>query len=202
MINFDQEIRNSKRAMRKIWMLVILLMSWQGWAAIPATPVMTLYQFNGDLKIPYYRIDAFQRSGASSPAGILWQGTSLIPCLVIRNGRPLTDRKGTPYVGFEVVVNARTATRASTDTFKRAVKERQAMTVANHHCDASVKHVIGVRKLFALEKAPFFSSAPSAGAGKVVTQAQGEGAELKKGAFSSANSLRTPITCFTLASQW
>ena len=60
--------------MRKIWMLIALLMSWQALAAIPATPVMTLYQFNGNLDIPYYRIETFQQIGPSSPAGTLPQG--------------------------------------------------------------------------------------------------------------------------------
>ncbi|MCB1687581.1 MAG: hypothetical protein KDI33_03815, partial [Halioglobus sp.] len=60
-------------------------------AAIPATPVMTLYQFNGDLEMPYYDAQRFQGSGTASPAGKLAQGTTLIPCLVLRDGRPLAD---------------------------------------------------------------------------------------------------------------
>jgi hypothetical protein len=125
-------------------------------AAIPATPVMTLYQFNGNLEVPYYSADTFARRGASSAAGRLTQGTSVIPCLVIRDGRPLTDGSGTPYVGFEVVVDPRKADRSDTDRFKRTVAERKGLRVPNHHCGSGVKHVINVRNLYALEKAPFF----------------------------------------------
>jgi len=55
-------------------------------AGIPATSVMTLYQFNGEPGLPYYEIDALSPEGPSSPAGTLAQGTSLVPCLVIRDG--------------------------------------------------------------------------------------------------------------------
>ena len=41
-------------------------------AAIPATPVMTLYKFNGPLQVPYYRIGA---NGPGAKAGSLTQGT-------------------------------------------------------------------------------------------------------------------------------
>ena len=153
--------------MQQIPLFLILFVSLPAWAGIPATPVMTLYKFNGDLEIPYYTIDSFQKRGASKPAGFLTQGSSVIPCLVIRNGRPLTDRKGTPYVGFEVVVDSRTATPASTDRFKTIVARRKMMTVPNHHCGSNVRYVINVRKMYDLEKAPFFnppSSAPRIGA--------------------------------------
>ena len=79
-------------------------------AEIPATPVMSLYQFNGAREVPYYAVDDFRAQWPGRPAGTLAQGTSLIPCLVIRDGEPLTDAKGTPYVGFELVVDARKAT--------------------------------------------------------------------------------------------
>ena len=121
-------------------------------AAIPAAPVMTVYEFNGPLTVPYYRADALGRS----PAGSLTQGTSVIPCLVIRGGEPVTDSNGTPYVGFEVVVDPRKATRSDTERFKRAVAERKRIKVQNHHCEPGVDRVIDVRKLYALEKAPFF----------------------------------------------
>lgn len=84
------------------------------------------------------------------------QGTSLIPCLVIRDGQALTDRKGTPYVGFRILVDPRQATPAATDKFKRASARRKSLRVANHHCDGRVRHVIKVRQLYALNKAPFF----------------------------------------------
>jgi hypothetical protein len=147
--------------MTKLFSLILFSVAGLLWigvcaAAIPATPVMTLYQFNGKLDVPYYEIESFRKRGASSPAGSLAQGTSLIPCLVIRNGKPLTDSKGTPYVGFDIVVDARKATPASTDKFKRAFANRKSMRVSNHHCDASIRHVINVRQMYALNKAPFF----------------------------------------------
>ena len=46
-------------------------------AAIPATPVMTVYKFDGPATVPYYRADGF--TGPGSPAGSLTQGTSVIP---------------------------------------------------------------------------------------------------------------------------
>jgi len=125
-------------------------------AGIPATPLMTLYKFNGKLDVPYYEIESFRRRGPSSPAGTLAQGTSLIPCLVIRDGAPLTDGSGTPYVGFEIVVDSRKATPASTEKFKRTFAKRKSMRVPNHHCDGSVRYVINVRRMYALNKAPFF----------------------------------------------
>ncbi|MEE4378865.1 MAG: hypothetical protein V2J55_15340, partial [Candidatus Competibacteraceae bacterium] len=93
--------------------VVLVVLALPVWAAIPATPVMTLYKFNGALDIPYYGVESFRRSGASSPAGTLTQGTSVIPCLVLSNGRPLTDSKGTPYVGFQIVVDSRRADRSA-----------------------------------------------------------------------------------------
>ncbi|NEX20487.1 hypothetical protein G3480_09220 [Thiorhodococcus mannitoliphagus] len=142
--------------MRKVLGAFALLVSANAWSAIPATPVMTVYQFNGPMDVPYYDADRFARSGKTAPAGTLTQGTSVIPCLVIRNGKPLTDSQGTPYVGFEVVVDPRRATPASTEAFKRAVAERKGLKVRNHHCPAGVRNVINVRELYALEKAPFF----------------------------------------------
>ncbi len=133
-----------------------LAASIQVQAAIPATPVMTVYQFNGPLEVPYYDADRFARAGATAPVGSLTQGTSVIPCLVMREGKPLTDRSGTPYVGFEIVVDPDQATRSATETFKRALAERKSMRVANHHCPRGVNKVINVRQLYALEKAPFF----------------------------------------------
>ena len=113
---------------------VLLLASSQAVADIPATEVMTVYRFNAALEIPYYGVEAFRRSGTAVPAGTLTQGSSVVPCLVIREGRPLTDRSGTPFVGFEVVVDSRRATRESTEQFKTAVAARRSMTVTNHHC--------------------------------------------------------------------
>ena len=123
-------------------------------AAIPATPVMTLYKFNGPLQVPTYRIGA---NGPGPRAGSLTQGTSVIPCLVIQNGRALTDAKGTPYVGFEIVVDSTKASgQSATETFKRTFAQRESMRVQNHHCGPNVREVINVRDLYALEKPPFF----------------------------------------------
>jgi hypothetical protein len=150
--------------------LVLALLAFRAWGDIPATPVMTLYQFNGALDVPYYAIDEFQRFGPTSPAGSLSQGTSVVPCLVIRNDKPLTDGSGTPYVGFDVVVDARAATPLATDRFKQTAAQRKNLMVRNHHCGPDVRYVIDVRRLYAMDKAPFFDPAragrPAPPAGK------------------------------------
>jgi hypothetical protein len=142
-------------------LLALILATQWALAEIPATPVMTVYKFNGPMTVPYYRADGF--TGPGSPAGNLTQGTSVIPCLVIRNGQPLTDSAGTPYVGFEIVVDPRRATRDDTERFKRTLAERARLGVQNHHCDPGVKNVIDVRQLYALKKAPFFDPPRSGG---------------------------------------
>ncbi|MEN8176523.1 MAG: hypothetical protein ABFS23_12215, partial [Pseudomonadota bacterium] len=143
--------------MKKTALLLLTLLSTsQVMANIPAAPVMTLYQFNGKPEIPYYSIESFQKKGAASPAGALSQGSSLIPCLVVRKGRPLTDRSGTPYVGFTLVLDAEKATPADTNKLKAAREERRTMTVRNHHCEDSVRHVINARRLTTSQKTPFF----------------------------------------------
>ena len=151
--------------MRKMLGALALLVTGNLQAAIPATPVMTVYEFNGPLEMPYYDADTFERSGPVSRAGTLAQGTSVIPCLVIRGGEPLMDKSGTPYVGFEILVDPRRATRASTDAFKRAATARKGLMVENHHCPAGVDKVISVRDLYALTKAPFFDP-PRTGGGR------------------------------------
>jgi hypothetical protein len=80
---------------------------------------------------------------------------------VIRDGVPLTDKSGTPYVGFEILVNSRKATRESTKRFEAVVAERKAMRVANHHCRPGIKHVMNVRRMYDLEKEPFFDPKPA-----------------------------------------
>ncbi|TVQ84270.1 MAG: hypothetical protein EA400_18000 [Chromatiaceae bacterium] len=121
---------------------------------IPATPLMTLYRFNGPLEMPYFTLGT---DGPGARAGSLTQGTSVIPCVVVRNGRPLTDSSGTPFVGFEVVVDANRARDATaTETFRRTFAERQRLRVPNHHCGPNVRHVLSVRDLYVLERAPFF----------------------------------------------
>ena len=159
--------------MRISILFLSLLISSAVWAGIPATPVMTLYQFNAPLEIPYYDLETFHRSGPSTPAGTLTQGTSLIPCLIVRNGQALTDEKGTPYVGFQVVVDSRTANSSAVGRFQQALRQRSSMTVANHHCDSGVKMVIDLRKLYSLKKAPFFDP-PPAPTGKSPRPSQGE----------------------------
>jgi len=140
------------------------------WAGIPVTPVMTLYRFNSAVEIPYYDIETFLQSGASTPAGTLAQGTALIPCLVVSGGIPLTDKQGVPYVGFQMVVDPRTATPASKQQYKTAVKERQALTVTNHHCNAGVRYALDVRNLYPMDKAPFFEPPSPAEPSKPVDQ--------------------------------
>jgi len=125
-------------------------------ADIPATRVMTVYSFNGPREVPYYDADAFARNGAKSPTGTLWQGTSVIPCLVVRDGRPLVDADGTPYVGFDVVVDALRAEPADTARFKKTVADRRTMRVENHHCASDVNRVVDVRDLAVVDKPPSF----------------------------------------------
>ena len=36
-------------------------------ASIPATPVMTLYRFNGDIELPYYDVEQFRAPAVRSP---------------------------------------------------------------------------------------------------------------------------------------
>jgi hypothetical protein len=137
-------------------LLALLLLAAPAAADIPAAPVMTVYRFNGPTGIPYYAADRFARSGPSAPAGTLAQGTSVIPCLVMRNGRPLTDRSGTPFVGFDVVVDARSATRDSSAHFRAIAARQQAARVDNHHCPPNPPYVIDVRSMYALGKAPSY----------------------------------------------
>jgi len=140
------------------WLPIMLLgLPSLAWPAIPATPLMTLYAFDGPREIPYYRADAIGQGGPGAPAGTLTQGTSVIPCLVVRDGGPLTDGRGTPYVGYEVVIDAETAGAGAADRFRAVAAARRGKTVANHHCGSGVRHVLDVRKLYALDKPPFFT---------------------------------------------
>ena len=153
---FTAPLRTLKIALQRLVGVLALTVTHAALAAIPATPVMTLYQFNGALEVPYYDVQAFQRSGLANPAGNLVQGTSLIPCLVVNEGQPLTDASGTPYVGFDIVVDPRAANASATARVTEAIAQRKALRVNNHHCDADQKFVISVRKLYAMEKVPFF----------------------------------------------
>lgn len=145
-----------RNGLKRLAGALALAASHSALAAIPATPVMTLYQFNGNLEMPYYDVQRFVHSGATNAAGALAQGTTLIPCLVLRDGRPLTDASGTPYVGFDIIADPRTATPADTARVSEAIAQRKALTVDNHHCGAGTEFVISVRKLYAMDKVPFF----------------------------------------------
>lgn len=125
-------------------------------ADIPATRVMTVYSFNGALEVPFYDADGFARRGAVSPAGTLWQGTRVIPCVVVRDGAPLVDSDGTPYVGFEILVDTRRAERSDTALFKQTVAARRTMRVDDHRCPSDVDHVIDVRDLAVIDRPPSF----------------------------------------------
>lgn len=141
----------------KLWLaLGLLALASPVMAEIPATPVMTLYQFNGPLDIPYYQAKSFRRSGTNTPAGSLAQGSSVLPCLVIENGEPLTDGNGVPYVGFKVVVDARSAAPTAAETYRQTVRARKNLMVANHHCGPDNAYVLDVRNLYAMNKAPIF----------------------------------------------
>ncbi len=140
-------------------------------AAVPAAPVMILYRFNADLGVPYYTVEGFIASGTAKPAGYIAQGSAVIPCVVVRNGKPLTDRSGTPYVGFEVIVDAATATPADVERFSAAVRQRAELRAPNHNCTGNPRHVVDARRLFARDKPPWFDppksqpTAPSLAAG-------------------------------------
>jgi len=151
--------------MKRLVLLGLLVFAAAATASIPATPVMTLYRFNGDSELPYFDLESFERRGATSPAGTLAQGTRLIPCLPVRHGRALTDEKGTPFVGFEIVVDSRNATPEATATLAEAIARRKTLTARNHHCGPGVRHVLDVRNLYAMEKPPFFDP-PGGGNGR------------------------------------
>lgn len=157
------------------WLAPLLLVFPSlAWPAIPATPLMTVYAFDGPREIPYYRVDAIGQGGPGASAGTLAQGSSVIPCLVVRDGGPLTDGRGTPYVGFELVIDAETAGPASADRFSEVAAARREKMVSNHHCGPGVRHVIDVRKLYVLDKAPFFAPAGAPAGGSSLTEAQDE----------------------------
>jgi len=153
-----------RRHARGMLALVVVFAALPARADVPATPVMTVYRFNGPLDVPYYAADGFAARGPTAPAGTLAQGTSVIPCLVIRSGAPLVASDGTPYVGFEVLVDSRRAVPADTQRFKDTVARQKYLRVPNHHCPADVKHVVDVRQIYALDKPPSFDPPPTAGA--------------------------------------
>lgn len=125
-------------------------------AAIPATRLLTVYQFNGSLDVPYYDIDRFLKHGPTRPAGGLAQGSAVIPCVVVRHGKPVTDAGGTPFVGFEVVVDAKQATPEDAERFTAVATRRKSLTVDHHHCPPNIRYVLDARKLHDLGKPPRF----------------------------------------------
>lgn len=142
--------------MKTLWFLLVFFFSSMAWAAIPATPVMTLYRFNGPTDIPYYRVESVGKNGPGSPAGTLAQGTSVIPCLVVEKGQVLTSGDGVPYVGFEVVVDPRKASFADSVKYRQTAEARRSMMIDNHHCSPNVRYVLDVRSLYAMAKPPMF----------------------------------------------
>ena len=152
--------------------LVLLLPALPA-AAIPATPVMTLYQFDGPLEVPYYDVARVGPDGPGRAAGTLAQGTPVVPCLVLRDSVPVTDGRGTPYVGFEIVVDARRATPESAAHFTAVAARRRALEVDDHHCPPGTAHVLDVRRLYALGTAPRFDPRRAA-APPAAAPAQGE----------------------------
>lgn len=146
--------------MKKLVLIAValLLFAANAYGEIPAAPVLTFYQFSGKLETSYYSVDSFIKNGPRSPAGTLAQGSSIIPCLVVRDGKPVMDGSGTPYVGFELVVDSKTAGPDATEIFREAVEKQNKKMVNNHHCGAGTKYVIDVRDFFHLEKAPFMTN--------------------------------------------
>ena len=149
------------RILKSVSFLVVLLIAGELLAAVPAAPVMSLYRFNGNLDIPYYKLDSFIRQGTKKPAGYLAQGSRLIPCLVIRDGKPVTDKKGTPYVGFDVVLDAKKANRRSAEKLLDAVAQREGKMVDNHHCKSGTDKVISARYMINRQTPPFFDPSGS-----------------------------------------
>ncbi|MDD2462660.1 MAG: hypothetical protein PHI97_01560 [Desulfobulbus sp.] len=143
------------------------------WAGIPATPVMTLYRFNGPSDMPYYSVESIGKNGPGHPVGTLAQGTSVIPCVVVKNGLPLTSGDGVPYVGFEVVVDARKASSADTAKYRQTVEARRSMQVENNQCGPGTRFVLDVRSLYSMAKPPLFDPPQQAAEGGQARLAQG-----------------------------
>lgn len=130
---------------------------------VPATPVMAVYQFGGDLEVPYFDRQAFAKRGTKSarPAGKLAVGTRVIPCLVLHEGAPLTTSDGTPYVGFEVVFDPKAASPEAVATLEQITERRRGLRVPHHHCPSTTPHVIDVRKLVVNDASPHLSPPPN-----------------------------------------
>lgn len=136
-------------------LLFPLLTISMGMASVPATSVMALYAFDHDLVIPFYSVDSFLKDGTKKPAGYLAQGSRVIPCILMSDDKPLTDANGTPYVGFEIILDADKASSRSGDKLLDDAK-RETRMVQNHHCGSGVKHVISAKRLINSQKPPFF----------------------------------------------
>lgn len=160
--------------MRILSVFLVLFSCSLAWAGIPATPVMTLYRFNGSTDIPYYRVESVGKNGPGKPVGTLAQGTSVIPCVVVKNGVPLTSSDGVPYVGFDVVVDARKAAPGDSARFRKMVEARRVMKVENNQCGPGVRYVLDVRELYAMSKPPLFDPPRGLGGQAQAKVIQGE----------------------------
>ena len=153
----------AKSLVRRFFILLFFVAASPSWASIPATPVMTLYRFNGPQKIPYYLASSIGKNGLGHPAGYLTQGTSVIPCVVVQNGTSLTSGDGVPYVGFELVVDTRQAGPTDTIRFEHMVNARKTLRVQSHQCaQGGGKYVLDVRNLYTMSKPPRFDPPPIA----------------------------------------
>ena len=84
--NCARRVTGSRFAGGRAFVLLAALGFGSAAADIPATPVLTLYRFNGDLNLPYYHVQRFEGRGSVAPAGLLAQGTrayTLAPVLLL-----------------------------------------------------------------------------------------------------------------------
>ncbi|MGD9948180.1 MAG: hypothetical protein AB7U29_06825 [Desulfobulbus sp.] len=172
--------------MRILCILFVCFSCSLAWAGIPATPVMTLYRFNGPTDIPYYRVESISKNGPGKPVGTLAQGSSVIPCVVLENGQPLTSGDGVPYVGFEVVVDARKALPGDSVRHRKMVEARRSMRVDNNQCGPGVRYVLDVRGLYTMAKPPLFDPPRQRGEHVQATVLQGELDQIVRSFHNSA----------------
>jgi hypothetical protein len=125
-------------------------------SSIPATPLMTVYRFNKAIEVPTYNPRDIGVVKKPRPIGFLAQGSAVLPCIVMEGGKPLTDEDGTPFVGFDVMIDARQANYESSRRFEPLFAQRKRLRVQNHHCLREVQEVVNVKHLYALGKEPFF----------------------------------------------
>ncbi len=68
-VDFLLRARDTMATKRLALLGLLGLVASAALANIPATPVMTLYRFNGDPELPYFELEGFERRGATSPRG-------------------------------------------------------------------------------------------------------------------------------------